>query len=99
MWFTVAQDLGRQFSAGGVFGFQFPTEAALQIQVPESPGAAPSSEPQANAKPPEPSPEVKLAQVQAKSAKGFWFYQYLTVAYLLFVGFWLWYSPHRLDLP
>lgn len=95
MWFTVAQDLGRQFSAGGVFGLQFPTEAALQIQAPESTEAAPGDEPQAKAKPPEPSPEVKIAQAQAESAKNFWFYQYLAVAYLLFVGFWLWFSPHR----
>ena len=97
IWFSVAQDLGRSFSVGGVFGFQFPTEASLE--VPAAPAAQSSDnsseQSQAPTPPPEPSPEVKIAQAQAESAKNFWFYQYLAAAYLLFVGFWLWYSPHR----
>jgi len=95
MWFSVAQDLGRQFSVGGAFGFQFPDEASLQVVTPPAPEAAPGAGAQAGSAPAEPSVEVQIAQAQAESAKNFWFYQYLTAAYLLFVGFWLWYSPHR----
>jgi len=28
-------------------------------------------------------------------AQGFWFWQFMILTYVAFVGFWLWYSPHR----
>ncbi|MEZ5741030.1 MAG: peptide antibiotic transporter SbmA [Burkholderiaceae bacterium] len=31
----------------------------------------------------------------AKSAGSFWFYQYMLACYLVFVGFWMFFSPHR----
>ena len=95
-WFTVGRDLGTAFSLGGWFGHEFPT-GPLELRE-----FSPMEEPAADAD------RSAYASVQARqmaaraaheaareSAGTFWFYQYLVLAYALFLAFWYRFSPHR----
>ena len=108
LWFTVVQDLGRQFSVGETFGFGYPAQVAEPAPTPATPPAADTAagadadadaDTNADADKPaaanaEPSAAQIAAQTQADQAETFWFYQYQAVVYFLFIAFWLWFSPH-----
>lgn len=91
LWFTVVQDLGRQFSVGERFGYGYPAQSVEQAQPPTAPAAPDSTDAAAPAKP---SAEQLAAQTQADQAETFWLYQYQLLVYFLFIAFWLWFSPH-----
>ncbi|MGB7305073.1 MAG: peptide antibiotic transporter SbmA [Burkholderiaceae bacterium] len=105
-WFTVASDYGRQFSIGGAFGFDYPAPLSAEPGTPAATdaggggvsGAAndTADAAQANgAKPEAPSAEQLAHATQVKSANSFWFYQFMTICYLVFVAFWMLFAPHK----
>jgi len=90
-WFYYAQDMGRQFSFGSPFGFDYPT----QLEPP------PSAEPDTpvkegeKPKPPAPTAEQKAFTEKLGWANYFWFFQYTAAAYFIFVGVWMMSTNHK----
>lgn len=89
LWFSSAQDLGRQFSIGAWFGFDYPA----QLEPPAGP--EPDSAAKEGAKPPQPTAEQVAFKEQVEWGDYFWFFQYTALCYLIFVFGWMAIAKHK----
>lgn len=98
-WYLVGDELGKSLSLGPVFGIEYPAELP---ELPETETAEETSEELSEEAAAAAAEEAAAAaEAQAafnaanKKASDTWFYQYMGAAYVLFVLFWLFYSPHK----
>ncbi|MEZ5653074.1 MAG: peptide antibiotic transporter SbmA [Burkholderiaceae bacterium] len=102
-WYAAAQHMGPQLSLGGLVGFGYPS--VTEQAVTPADATAPDG---ADAEQAAPTPADRVAarvdrekrgpntiEAATTRAKSFWLYQYMAVAYLLFVGFWMRLAPRR----
>ena len=96
LWFTFARAAGESFSLGGWFGYDFPAEPP---ELPPLPELAEDADEAARASHAALQAEQAAArqthEAERESAGTFWFYQYMVLAYVIFLACWYRYSPHR----
>ncbi len=106
-WYLAGEGLGKSLSLGPVFGIEYPAELPEVAEAETAPDTsqdtsqdttqeATEAEQEAAAEKAAAAAEATAAYNEAnKKASDTWFYQYMGAAYVLFVLFWLFYSPHK----
>ena len=84
LWFSVARDAGESFSLGGWFGFEYPSEPPEFEPLPELSEDADEAARAAHASLQAERAAAMAAHESARgSARTFWLYQYMVLAYAL----------------
>ena len=96
LWFAFARTAGESFSLGGLFGYDFPAEPLELEPLPELAEDTDEAARASHAALQGEQAATRAAhEAERESAETFWFYQYMVLAYVIFLAFWYRYSPHR----